>query len=189
MRTQSTNSFAVKSPFISRLRLELRRTFAGLCFLCVTSVVVLAGSAIDFEVASRIKTTKTGEGGSTSSKTTHYVERMIINVNIRDTRRTPDVELICYFVARHVQSQVLKYCGFERRSFSPSAKSAPNEFQSQPVSYSQSKDRNSTHESKRGHVAYGWVVIATAGGTEIATKASSPEILRWVRQNPPRERN
>jgi hypothetical protein len=99
-----------------------------------------------------------------------------------------DAEITGYFVARNVQTHALKYHGVERRAASIADSKQPVQLVSEPVPYSQHKSRDATAGSKRGHVAFGWVVILSSSGREIACRASEPEVLQWVRKNPPRER-
>jgi len=146
------------------------------------------GPMVELTVDAKKRTTKTGEAGSVSSKTFRYVERTQLNVSLRGSGVAQEGEVAGYFVARNVQSQVLKYCGVEKQLVTFSATRQQVQLESQPVAYAQSKDRNSTRESKRGDVSFGWVVVVSAGGQEIAVRTSSPEILQWVRRNPPRHR-
>jgi hypothetical protein len=131
------------------------------------------------------KTTKTGETGSTSKSTSSYVDRVTLNILATGDGHA---ELAYYFVARNAQTHALSYFGFDKKPVSLSRTAQKLAVQSEPLAYSQSKARDSTPGSKRGVLYHGWVVVVTSGGQEAAVQASAPEVLSWVRKNPPRLR-
>jgi hypothetical protein len=166
--------------------LPMKRLLALLFFTSLASAAVVP--AIELGVEMRRTTKKTSESGGTSSKTLHYVDRTVLSVSIGSGEGISDVEIACYFVARNVQTHALKYYGFEKQTVAVTRTKQVVQIQSPPASYSQTKDRDATAESKRGDLPFGWIVIVSARGQEIGVKISAPDVLQWVRKNPPRAR-
>lgn len=164
----------------------MKRLFLGALFFY--PLALAAAPAIELDVDFKKKTTKTSEAGGTSSKTMHYVDRSVLQVSMSSVAGSLETDVACYFVARNVQTHALKYHGFEKRAVVAAREKKMMQVESQPVASTQRKVRDSTADAKRGDVAVGWVVIVSAGGQEIAARASAQEVLQWVRKNPPRQR-
>jgi hypothetical protein len=143
----------------------------------------LALAQVQLSVETSKKTTKTGEKESGATHTATYVERITLKVSVAGEG---NVDVACYFVARNAQTQALKYHGAVVRPLTLSRVAQTVRVESEPTAYSQKKARHSTAEPKVGDLAHGWVVKVLSGGRELSVKASSPEILQWVRDNPPR---
>ena len=147
----------------------------GLIFL-----PVVAFGQVQLGVEPTKKTTKTSEQGTV----THYVDRVTLGITVVGSG---SLEIQTYFVARDTRTHALKYHGAQLAKVTLAGKQTLKS-ESDPASYSRQKLRTSTARDSRGDMPYGWAVLVFSGDIEAAAKASSPEVLKWVRENPPRKR-
>lgn len=155
---------------------RLRLLFAVLVFPAVCFA--------QFEVTAERRTTKTGETGSSYSRTTSYVDRIVLSVTLpREADR-----VVASFVARDPASHALSYHGHTDRTVPRGAAGRVVKIESDGAAYSRTKIRTETAQSPRGEVPHGWVVRIFSGSRELAVRASAPEILRWVDDRPPQRR-
>jgi hypothetical protein len=149
------------------------------------ALAATAFGQINLTVEPSKKTTKTGESGSNYLRTTDYVDRVTLKLNLTGNA---NAEVSCYFVARDVRTQAMRYHGFKTQVVKIAGKQSLS-VESEPAPYSQSKRQTETSDDKRGTPPFGWAVIVTSGGQQIASKASSPQVLKWVQENPPRKQS
>ncbi len=141
-----------------------------------------ASAQVSLSVEPSKKTSKTGETGA-ASKTISYVDRVTLAISVSGSAVG---DLSCYFVARDQRTHALKYHGATVQPLKVAGKQVVR-VESEPTAYSEFKGQRTTADPPRGNLPFGWVVWLKAGSTEIAVKASSPEVLKWVRENPPRK--
>lgn len=145
-------------------------------------IVVAASAAAQVQLAVEAskKTTKTNQSG-TSSKS--YVDRVTLTITATGNG---EGDLWAYFVARDARTHALKYYGVSKQPLRVAGKQ-PVRVESDLAAYSKTNNPRSSVDSVHGNLPFGWVVWLRADGDEIAVKASSPEVLKWVREHPPQK--
>ncbi len=154
----------------------------SLAFALLLSPLVALAQVSQLTVEQTKKTTKTGDSGTPRIRTTNFVDRVVLNVGLSGEG---PADVACYFVARSPRTHAMRYHGFKTERVGLSRVSKSIKVESEPAAYSQLKRQDSTPEEPSGIVPFGWVVIVSQKGQESAAKASSPEVLAWVRKNPP----
>lgn len=153
-----------------------------LLLLLAIAVPGTSVAQVTIEVEASKKTEKTSEDNYSYFVRTHYVDR--VNLNITVTGKD-SAEIVSYFIARDVKTQLLKYHGVDRREVILAGKTLVKT-QSDPAASSQKKESSKTADKKLGDLPFGWVVKVSQNGKDVF-KSSSPEALKWVQANPPKK--
>jgi hypothetical protein len=154
-----------------------------LMFSLGVALAMHAIAQVQLAVEPSKKTTKTGAVGS-QSQIASYVDAVTLTITATGNAVG---DLSCFFVARDPRTRAFKYHGFSVQPLKVAGKQGVR-VESEPAAYTKHNSQRSTADMVTGAVPFGWVVLLKAGSTEIAAKASSAEVLKWVRENPPTKR-